>query len=472
MAAFMDADFLLDTPEARKLYHDFAEPMPIIDYHCHISPREIWEDKVYPNIAQLWLGEGGSHFGDHYKWRYMRSCGVAEEFISGSAPDEERFQKWAWCLSRAIGNPLYHWSHLELQSYFGIHEPLTEKNAAEIYRRCNQQLQDGSLSVRKIIQRSNVKVICTTDDPADSLEWHEKLQKDESFSCKVLPTLRPDKAKAIEGEGYLGYLQELGRSAGLEIRSYRQLQEALRRRMDFFGEMGCRLSDHALETVVYAPAEESRVEEIFARRLQGQLPNAEEQRIFTTAFMLFVGREYAARGWVMQLHFGCKRNNNSRQFADLGPDTGYDCIGAQSDPAQLTDFLDALEVSGQLPKTILYSLNPNDNAAVGTIIGCFQNAGAVSKLQHGSAWWFNDHFQGMTEQLTSLANLGMLAGFVGMLTDSRSFLSYTRHAYFRRILCRLLGKWVAEGSYPADWDTLGEIVRGISYENAEKYFGF
>ena len=472
MNAFMDQDFLLNTEAARKLYHEYAENLPIIDYHCHINPREIAENKVYPNIAQLWLGVGGSNFGDHYKWRFMRSCGVDENIITGDAPDEERFVKWAECLSRAIGNPLYHWSHLELKTYFGFEGYLNASNAREVYALCNEKLKDPSMSVRGIITRSNVRLICTTDDPADSLEWHQQLKADPSFETKVLPAWRPDKAKAIDTPEYPDYLEKLGQAAGMEIRSFADLKEALRRRMDFFASVGCSVSDHALEYVVYAPASEETVEAIFRRRMEGSLPSEEECRQFITAFMLFVGREYARRGWVMQLHFGCKRNNNTRRFREMGPDTGFDCIGTSAPVAQMADFLNALDGTGELPKTILYSLNPNDNAAIGSVLGCFQDSSAAAKLQQGSAWWFNDHFQGMTDQMTSLANLGALANFVGMLTDSRSFLSYTRHDYFRRILCRLLGSWVEEGLYPADWETLGQIVRDIGYNNAVRYFGF
>jgi len=472
MKPFMDQDFLLNTEAAKKLYFDFAADLPIIDYHCHIDPQEICEDKQYPNLAQLWLGVGGSNFGDHYKWRFMRSCGVDESLITGTAPDRERFRQWAACLSKAIGNPLYHWSHMELKKYFGYDMPLTAKNADEVYDLCEEKLRSPNLSVRGIIRQSNVKLICTTDDPADSLIWHQKLAADSSFDTKVLPAMRPDKAKAIESPEYPAYLKKLGAAAGLEIRTFADLKAAMERRMAFFESAGCRVSDHALEYVMYAPASEAEIEAIFARRLAGVLPTEEERQKFYTAFMLFVGREYHRMGWVMQLHFGCKRNNNTLRFNQMGPDTGYDCIGTSAPAAQMVDFLNALNETDELPKTILYSLNPNDNAAIDSVIGCFQDSSAVAKLQHGSAWWFNDHLQGMTEQLTSLANLGMLAGFVGMLTDSRSFLSYTRHDYFRRILCRLLGGWVEDGLYPADWDTLGEIVKGIGYNNAVRYFGF
>lgn len=472
MKQFMDSEFLLDTESAQKLYHEYAETLPIIDYHCHISPQEIYEDKRYENIAQLWLGVGGSHFGDHYKWRFMRSCGVDERYISGEAADEERFLKWAACLNRAIGNPLYHWSHMELRKYFGFEGVLTEKNASEVYAMCNEKLRGEGLSVRDIIRSSNVRLICTTDDPADTLEWHCKLAEDQSFETQVLPAMRPDQAMAIGKEGYLDYLNRLGKTAEMEIRSFSDLKKAIIQRMDFFSSLGCCVSDHGLDYVVYEPAEETEIDEIFARRLEGVFPTTQEQRKFVTAFMLFVGREYSKRNWAMQLHFGCKRNNNTRYFQKMGADTGFDCIGSQVPMCELVDFLDVLNKEDALPKTILYSLNPNDNAAIGTILGCFQESGVAGKLQQGSGWWFNDHFQGMTEQMVSLANLGSLAGFVGMLTDSRSFLSYTRHDYFRRILCRLLGRWVEDGMYPANWDVLGEIVKGVCYNNAIDYFGF
>lgn len=471
MKKFMDQDFLLDSAAAKTLYESVRD-LPIIDYHCHIDPREICEDKTYDNIAQLWLGVGGSNFGDHYKWRFMRSCGVEERYITGTEPDEERFVKWAECLSRAIGNPLYHWSHMELRKYFGFEGYLNGENAREVYRLCNEKLRQEHLSVRGIIERSGVRLICTTDDPADSLEWHAQLRADESFSVQVLPAMRPDKAKGIEKPDYPAYLEKLGAAAGVQITSFAALKEAMRRRMDFFASLGCCVSDHALEYVMYSPASDAQIERIFADRLAGKIPDRADCDRFYTAFMLFAGAEYSRRGWVMQLHYGAKRDNNTGMFERLGPDTGYDCVSNYAPSALLADFLNALERDGHLPKTILYSLNTNDNAAIDSVIGCFQNSDAVAKIQHGSAWWFNDHIQGITEQMVSLANLGNLSGFVGMLTDSRSFLSYTRHDYFRRILCSLLGSWVERGEYPDDWATLRQIVRDISYNNAVRYFGF
>ena len=472
MKAFMDQDFLLSTECAQLLYHANAENAPILDYHCHINPRDIYEDVRYENIAQLWLGIGGSNFGDHYKWRLMRSFGIAEEYISGTAPDRERFQKWAECLSRAIGNPLYHWSMMELRKYFGINEPLNTYNASRIYDRCNEKLKEADMSVRGIIRQSNVKLICTTDDPADTLEWHRKMQNDQMFNVQVLPAMRPDKAKNIEDVHFTEYLQTLSAAADLEIASFRDLKEALCRRMDYFNSLGTKVSDHALDYVAYYPASQEEIERIFAKRLSGEPVTREEALKYSTAFMLFVGEEYCRRNWVMQIHYGALRNNNSGMYEKMGADTGFDCINNYAPSHSLVSFLDALNNSRNLPKTILYSLNPNDNQMLGSVLGCFQCSDAVAKIQQGSAWWFNDHFQGMTEQLISLANLGNLSGFVGMLTDSRSFLSYTRHDYFRRILCRLIGGWVEDGLYPADYEMLGEIVKGICYNNAVHYFGF
>ncbi len=472
MKAFMDEEFLLSTETAKTLYHKYAQQCPILDYHCHIDPKEIYEDKKYPNIAQLWLGVGGSHFGDHYKWRLMRSFGVEEKYISGTEPDEERFVKWAECLGRAAGNPLYHWSHMELKAYFKFNGNLTGKNAREVYAMCNERLKSPEMSVRGIIKMSGVKLICTTDDPADTLEWHEKIAADKSFNVQVLPAFRPDKAKNIEKPTYVEYLRKLGSAAGVEIDSFCALKKALSLRMDYFAAHGCVESDHALEYVMCVPAEDDELEAIFAKRIHGEEITAEERQKFYTAFMLFAGREYRRRGWVMQLHYGSKRDNNTMRFAQLGADTGYDCIDNYAPSSALANFLDKLCSAGELPKTVIYSLNPADNAAIDSIIGCFQSSEAVSKIQHGSAWWFNDHLDGMTAQLKSLANLGALAGFIGMLTDSRSFLSYTRHDYFRRILCRILGEWVEEGMYPCDIDTLGELVKDISYNNAVRYFGF
>ena len=466
MKPFMDKEFVLSTECARKLYHEYAENMPIIDYHCHIDPREIAEDRKFENITQVWLG------GDHYKWRQMRANGVGEYDITGDAPDREKFQKWAETLEMAIGNPLYHWSHLELQRYFGYNGHLNGQTAEEVWNLCNEKLQQDSMSARNLIRQSNVRLLCTTDDPADSLEWHKMIAKDQTFDVKVLPAWRPDKAMNLEKPEYKSYVDTLGHVSGVKIVTFETLIQALKIRMDFFVSMGCKISDHGLDHVMYAPASEKEIERIFAKRLADETLSKEEIIQFKTAFMLAMGKEYHAKNWVMQLHYGCKRDNNKRMYQKIGADTGFDCISNYTPAEYLADFLNALNETDELPKTILYSLNPADNAAIGTILGCFNDSSAIGKIQQGSAWWFNDHKYGMTEQMTSLANLGLLGNFIGMLTDSRSFLSYTRHEYFRRILCELIGGWVENGEYPADDAVLEKIIKGISYNNAVRYFDF
>ena len=466
MKAFLDKDFLLNTDAAKVLFHEAAEKCPIIDYHCHLSPREIYEDIRYDNITQVWLG------GDHYKWRLMRSAGVPEKYITGDAPDYEKFLKYATVLGKAIGNPLHHWSHLELRRFFGYDGILNEQTAPEVWKIANEKLQSEGYTSRGLIMMSNVDTICTTDDPIDSLEWHEKLAVDKSFPVTVLPAWRPDKAMNLEKDTFLDYIGKLSDVSGVEIKTFEDLKKAISKRLDFFDAHGCTLSDHGLNYVMYAPAPAEEVERIFAARLAGKLPTAQEEAAFKFAFMLFVGAEYHDRGWVMQLHYGCRRDNNGPMFRKLGPDTGFDCVDNTAPSTETAAFLGALQEMDKLPKTILYSLNTNDNAAIDTILGCFQTDEAVGKIQHGSDWWFNDHFDGMTEQLKSLGSLGYLAGFVGMLTDSRSFLSYPRHEYFRRILCRVFGEWVEGGFYPEDMETLKQIVADISYNNAKNYFNF
>ncbi len=466
MKTFMDKDFLLSNPTAVKLYHEYAEVTPILDYHCHINPKEIAEDRKFDNITQVWLG------GDHYKWRFMRSCGVDEKYITGDASDKEKFFKWAEVLGKAIGNPLYHWSHLELQRYFDFHKPLNKNTAEEAWEVCNKALACDDMSARNIIRRSNVTLLCTTDDPIDDLQYHKAIAEDETFDVQVLPAWRPDKAMNLKKQNYLNYLSQLEKVSGITIKSFNDLKDALVKRMDFFASMGCSVSDHGLEHVMYQPGTEEQIEKIFEKRLAGKLPNRGEELTFKTEFLLFVCREYAKRNWVLQLHYGVKRDNNVKMFNRLGPDTGYDCIKNETSAAELADFLNALEITDSLPKTIIYSLNPVDNAYIGTILGCFQNSEAVAKIQQGSAWWFNDHKIGMQDQMASLASLGNLSGFVGMLTDSRSFLSYTRHEYFRRILCNYIGTLVENGEFPEDYEILGEIVKDISYYNAVRYFKF
>lgn len=467
MKKFMDADFLLSTPTAQKLFHGVAEKMPIVDYHCHINPKEICEDRRFKNITQVWLG------GDHYKWRLMRSAGVDEKYITGDASDREKFQKWAESLELAIGNPLYHWSHLELQRYFGYEGILNGRTAETVWNLCNEKLQnDPDMTVRGLIRQSNVRLICTTDDPVDTLEYHDRIAADDSFDVKVLPAWRPDKAMNIEKPEYLDYLAKLEAAAGVKIDSFAALKKALHIRMDYFDKRGCTVSDHAVEYMMYAPASEEEIEQIFASRLAGNAVSREEERKFKTAFLQFAASEYTKRDWGMQIHFGCRRDNNGEMYRKLGPDTGYDCISNYAPSSEMAAFLDSLHEAGNLPKVVLYSLNPNDNAAITTILGCFQDGSIAGKIQQGSAWWFNDHKVGMTEQMTTLANEGYLAGFLGMLTDSRSFLSYTRHEYFRRILCELIGGWVENGEYPDDEEALTRILKGICYNNAVRYFRF
>ena len=465
MKAFLDDDFLLTTPTARRLYQ-VARSMPILDYHCHLDPKEIAQDRRFENITQVWLG------GDHYKWRLMRANGVDEAYITGDAPDREKFQKWAETLELAIGNPLYHWSHLELRRYFGYEGVLNGDTAQEVWELCNQKLQEPGMSARSLIANSGVTLVCTTDDPADSLEWHQQLAQDSSFPGKVLPAWRPDAAMGLERPEYLDYLQRLGQAAGVEIRTYGDLKKALLSRMAFFDKMGCRASDHALTVAVCQPASEEELERVFQKRLEGEPLTQEELAAFQTGFLRFVAGEYKRLGWVMQLHYGCRRNNNTRMFHKLGRDTGYDAVLQGTPSLEVAAFLDLLASQDALPRMVLYSLNPNDDEGLNSVIGCFQDGTPLGRIQQGSAWWFNDHKTGMVKQLTAFANGGLLGNFIGMLTDSRSFLSYPRHEYFRRILCELLGAWVENGEYPADWKALEKMVRGVCYNNAVEFFGF
>jgi len=466
MKQFMDKDFLLSTDMAKTLYHEFAATTPILDYHCHINPQEIAEDRKFDNITQVWLG------GDHYKWRQMRSNGIDEKYITGDASDREKFQKWAETMPKLIGNPLYHWSHLELKFYFGYEGYLNGDTAEEVWNLCNAKLQEDSMSVRNIIKQSNVTLLCTTDDPIDTLEWHKKIAEDETFDVQVLPAWRPDKATNINKPEWAAYIAKLAAASGVAIASFEDLKAAIVNRMEYFAANGCSVSDHGVDYVMYAPASEEEVEAIFAKALAGEATTLEEQNKYKYAFLQFLGRQYHRMNWVMQLHYGCKRDNNAYMYKQLGPDTGFDAINDYAPSAQLSDFLNALSATNEVPKTILYSLNPTDNASIVSLIGCFQGTEVAGKIQHGSAWWFNDHKTGMTEQLITLGNLGCLGNFIGMLTDSRSFISYTRHEYFRRILCELIGGWVENGEYPADMKSLEEIIRGISYYNAVKYFEF
>lgn len=466
MKAFINRDFLLTNETARLLYHDYAKKLPIIDYHCHINPKDIAQDRVYNTITELWLGD------DHYKWRAMRSNGIAEDCITGNASDYEKFYAYASTMPKLIGNPLYHWTHLELRRYFDYKGILSANTADEVYKLCNEKLSQSKMSVRGIIEQSNVEVICTTDDPIDSLEYHEQIAKDSSFAVAVLPAWRPDKAIGVDRADFATYISKLEECSGTSIHCFSTLCEALSNRLDFFAAHGCKVSDHAIDPCVYARASKQELDEILAKALAGNAVTPYEAAQFKTQALLFLGGEYHKRGWIMQLHMGTIRNNSDRMFSSLGADTGFDAIRTNFDSSKLSSLLNALDLDSRLPKTILYSLHPADNEVLCSLAGCFQSSDAVGKIQHGSAWWFNDSKLGMLSQLTSLANIGVLGTFIGMLTDSRSFLSYTRHEYFRRILCNLFGEWVEKGEYPNDLDSLSKLVSDISYNNCKRYFGF
>ncbi len=464
MPAFIGENFLLGSETARALYHGHAATLSIVDYHCHINPKEIYEDLHYKNITEVWLA------GDHYKWRVIRANGYPERVITGDADPYEKFEAWAHTVPKLIGNPLYHWTHLELMRYFGIEETLSPRTCKEIWERSNKTLK--TLSVRKILELSNVTAICTTDDPADDLHYHKLLQADKTLKTRVLPAFRPDKAVNIGKPAFREYVKKLEAASGIAIRDIDGMKAALAQRLDYFSSLGCVASDHGLDYIVSEEHREN-ANAILTAALNGKSPTRQEEDIYKTELLLFLAEEYQKRGWVMQLHYGAVRDNNPPTFEKLGPDTGYDAIsGVAGSGMALGKFFGMLEQKESLPKTIVYSLNPVDNAQIGTVIGCFQKGELPGKLQHGSAWWFNDTRRGMVDQLTSFAELSVLPNFVGMLTDSRSFLSYTRHEYFRRILCDLLGAWVENGEYPRDMEVLGAMVRDISYFNAVRYFGF
>lgn len=469
MKAFLDNDFLLQTNPAKVLYHECAARMPIIDYHCHINPRDIAEDMRYDSITDLWLG------GDHYKWRAMRCNGIPEREITGALKSDPFlvFKRWAETLGRAIGNPLYHWSYLELRRYFGIEDVLTPKNAREIYDRCNARLKDDDMSVRGIIKSSEVKLICTTDDPVSDLRWHKQIAEDVSFDVTVLPAFRPDKALNIDKPEFSQYMRALSDASGVGIESFEDVKKALEVRIEFFHSMGGRASDHAIDYPLFRQAGAAELEEIFKKGLLGGKISEAEVDQYKTALLLFLAGAYHKRDWVMQIHFGCIRSNSTQSFALLGPDTGFDCVGNSRGAGELVSLLDAMEQRGALPKMVLYSLNQYDNEIIMSIAGSFQRDGnCATRIQLGSAWWFNDHKPGMEKQITDFANLGVLGNFIGMLTDSRSFLSYTRHEYFRRILCNIIGGWIENGELPADLDTMGALVEDICYNNTVKFFGF
>ena len=464
MREFMCDDFLLMTDTAKTLYHNYAKNMPIYDFHCHLSPKEIYENKKYKNITEVWLG------GDHYKWRAMRSNGVDERYITGDADDKEKFMKWAETIDECYGNPLFHWTHLELKRFFGIDLVLSKETAEEVWNLTNEKLATDKFTARELIKMSNVKTLCTTDDPIDSLEYHIALKEDKSFDVVVNPAFRPDKGIRIEKDEFIPWFNRLEEIYGEKIDSIDKYTSALESRIEFFHQVGCRISDHALDPVVFEKGTKEEVNTILLKKLAGEELTEKEIKQFKTYVMIFLGKEYSKRKWVMQIHVGCIRNNSTRMFNKLGADTGYDAIDDELFLRALSKLLDTLDTTDELPKTIIYNLNPRDNEAIGTLIGCFQDGKTPGKIQFGSGWWFLDQKDGMTRQMTALANLGLLSRFVGMLTDSRSFLSYTRHEYFRRILCNYFGQLVESGQYPYDENILGEIIENICYKNSEKYF--
>ncbi|AHJ97141.1 glucuronate isomerase [Hymenobacter swuensis] len=466
MKPFLNEDFLLRTATARTLYHEYAQQMPIIDYHNHLLPDQIAEDRQFDTITQVWL------YGDHYKWRAMRTNGVPERYITGDASDWEKFEKWAETVPQTVRNPLYHWTHLELQRYFGITELLSPASARRIYDQCNALLQTPEYSVRNLLRKMNVEALCTTDDPSDSLEHHRALQSS-GFEIQVLPTFRPDKVMAVEdAASYNAYLDKLGQSAAVDIHTYHDLQTALRLRHDYFAALGCRLSDHGLEQLYAADYTDAEINDIFLKIRGGKELIPAEVVQFKSALLILLAEMDWEKGWTQQFHLGALRNNNARMLRQLGPDTGWDSIGDFSQGRALSTFLDRLDGQDKLAKTILYNLNPADNELMATMVGNFNDGSVAGKVQFGSGWWFLDQKDGMEKQLNALSNMGLLSRFVGMLTDSRSFLSYPRHEYFRRVLCNLLGQDVENGELPHDLELLGSIVQNICYHNAKAYFGF
>ena len=466
MKTFMDEDFLLQTETAKLLYHQFAAPMPIFDYHCHISPQEIAEDRRFNNLSEIWL------HGDHYKWRVMRTNGVEEKFCTGDASDWEKFEKWAQTAPHTLRNPLYHWTHLELRNPFGIKTLLGPSTAREIWESCNKLLQNDDFSCRGIIRKANVRVICTTDDPVDTLEYHRSI-KESGFEVRVIPAWRPDKAMSVEDPAvFNSYVDQLEAASGVTITSFDHFMEAISRRHLFFHENGCRLSDHGLETIYAADYRFSEIKSIFSLLRSGSLPTSADILKFKSAMLYEFAVLDHSRNWTQQFHLGAMRNNNTRMFELTGADKGFDSIGDYPVAPALSKFLNRLEYDQKLTRTILYNLNPGDNEVMAAMIGNFQDGVTPGKIQWGSGWWFLDQKDGMINQLNTLSNLGLLSRFIGMLTDSRSFLSYSRHEYFRRILCNLIGNDVENGEVPADIEFLGKMVQDISYNNAQNYFGF
>ena len=462
----MDDSFMLQNKTAERLYHEYAKDLPVIDYHCHLPPGEIAEDRMFANMTKIWLD------GDHYKWRAMRANGVEEKYCTGNATDEEKFKMWAATVPHTLRNPLYHWTHMELQRPFGIKELLDPSSAGEIYRKCNEMLGKPDFSARNLMRQMKVELVCTTDDPADSLEHHIKI-RNEGFEIKVLPTFRPDKSMAVEDpEAYNSYLEKLEEATGKSISVYDDLVSALKSRHDFFHEQGCRLSDHGLETFYAEEYTPGDIREIFSKIRSGKRLSAEMILKFKSALLFEFGLMDHEKGWTQQFHIGALRNNSGRMFREVGPDKGFDSIGDFSVALPMSKFFDRLDNEKKLAKTILYNLNPADNAVMATMAGNFNDGTTPGKMQFGSGWWFLDQKEGMQNQINTLSNMGLLSRFVGMLTDSRSFLSYPRHDYFRRILCNLIGKDVENGEIPDDTDLTGPMVKNICYHNARNYFGF
>ncbi|MCF7930304.1 MAG: glucuronate isomerase [Acholeplasmataceae bacterium] len=464
MKPFIHDDFLLQNEIAKNLYHRYAKNLPIIDYHCHLSPKEIFEDKKFNNLYDVWLS------GDHYKWRLLRANGVTEDFITGNQSDEAKFLKWGELVPQLVGNPLYHWTHFELARFFGIHELLSAKTAPAIYKDVNQQLK--TLTARKLIEMSHVETICTTDDPTDSLEWHEKIAKDPTFKTTVLPAFRPDKAINIDLSWFTDWVNQLSQIVGYKLSDLKAFKKALTERITFFHDKGSRLSDHALDVIMYQDATEDEVAIIYEKAYYHQNLTTEEIKKYKGHLLVFLGKEYHKRGWVQQYHIGAHRDLSKRMLKELGPDTGFDSINDGPIAKPLAQLLDALDSTGELPKTIIYTLNPRDFEVAITLMAAFQGGGIAGKIQFGSSWWFLDTIDGMTKQIKALANNGLISQFIGMLTDSRSFLSYPRHEYFRRLLCHIIASEVELGLYPNDEAILGKIVEDISYYNAKKYFNF
>ena len=464
---FINDDFLLNTDEARELFHGYAEKQPIIDFHCHLDPKRIAEDERWENISEIWLD------GDHYKWRMMRSAGIPERYCAGDASDREKFDKYAALMPKALRNPLYHWSHMELKRYFDVEKLLSPETADEIWSETSEIIQSPGFSARKLLERSNVEILCTTDDPVDTLEHHEAIANDDSFDVKVLPSWRPDNAWRIDDpDAFNQWTDRLAETADVDIRDLESFLGALRKRHDFFHERGCVVSDRGLETIYAENRAESEASAVFAAVRAGKTPSREDYRKFASFMLRELAIMDAEKGWATQLHYGALRNNNSKNLERLGPDTGFDSIGDWNVAAAMARHLDSLDKIGKLPKTIIYPINPSDNELVATMCGNFQDGETPGKMQLGSAWWFLDQLDGMARQIDAISNMGLLSHFVGMVTDSRSFLSYSRHEYFRRLLCRILGGEMAEGLIPYDMDLVGGMVGDICRENAKRYFDF